>query len=120
MTRRGGIIQFQVNGEVMDAKGNFSYNLGRPKREPIIGSDVAHGFMERPQIAFIEGEITDRTNLDLAALVETDAATITLLLNNGKTIALRDAWFAGDGNGNSEEGNIPVRFEGVGAEEITP
>lgn len=119
MTRRAGIIQFQVDGEIMDAKGNFSYNLGRPVREPIIGSDVAHGFMERPQIAFIEGEITDRSDLDLAVLVTTDAATITLRLNNGKTISLRDAWFAGEGTGNSEEGNIAVRFEGIGAEEIT-
>lgn len=120
MTRRAGIIQFQVNGEVMDAKGSFSYNLGRPMRESIIGSDVAHGYLERPQIAFIEGEITDRGDLDLAALVDTSGATITLRLNNGKTIALRDAWFAGEGTGNSEEGNIPVRFEGIGAEEITP
>lgn len=118
-TRRSGIIQFQVNGEVMDAKGNFSYNLGRPKREPILGSDVAHGYMEKPQIAFIEGEITDRDDLDLALLVTIEDATVTLRLNNGKTIAMRDAWYAGDGTGNSEEGNIPVRFEGLGAEEIT-
>lgn len=47
--RRAGLIQVQVNGEVQDAKGSFSYNLGRPKREAIPGSDRVHGFKEMPQ-----------------------------------------------------------------------
>lgn len=117
--RRAGIIQLQVDGEVYDAKGNFTYNLGRPMREAIVGMDTTHGFLERPQVAFIEGEITDRGDLDLAALISIDDATVTLSLNNGKTISLRSAWFAGEGTGNTEEGNFPVRFEGIGAEEVT-
>lgn len=117
--RRGGIIQFQVGGVLQDAKGNFSYNLGRPKREPILGADTVHGFTEKPQVSFIEGEITDRGSLDLAALVISQDVTVTLELANGKVIVLRDAWFAGEGTGNSEEGNIAVRFEGKQAEEIS-
>lgn len=116
--RRGGIIQLQINGEVYDAKGAFSFNLGRPIREAIIGADGVHGYKETPQVAFIEGEITDRGNLDLERLVGTTMATITLELANGKVIALRDAWYANEGTGNTEEGNIPVRFEAAGAEEI--
>jgi hypothetical protein len=117
--RRGGIIQLQLNGEVYDAKGNFAYNLGIPMREAIPGADRIHGYKETPQVAFIEGEITDRQELDLATLVRTSDATITLTLANGKVIALRDAWFAGEGSGNSEEGNIAVRFEAESAEEIS-
>jgi hypothetical protein len=116
--RRGGIIQLQVNGELHDAKGNFTYNLGRPKREGIVGSDGVHGYKETPQVAFIEGEITDRGNLDLAKLVTMFGATVTLELANGKVIVLRDAWFASEGTGNTEEGNIAVRFEGANGEEI--
>ncbi len=117
--RRAGIIQFNINGELYDAKGSFSYNLGRAKREAIIGADTVHGFMEKPQVAFIEGEITDRGNLDLNALVSMTGATATLQLANGKVVALRDAWYAGDGTGHSDEGNIDVRFEGASAEEIS-
>ena len=117
--RRAGIIQLQVDGEIFDAKGNFTYNLGRPVREAIVGMDTTHGFKETPQVAFIEGEITDRGDLDLASLITIDESTVTLALNNGKTIALRDAWFAGEGTGNSEEANFPVRFEGVSAEEVS-
>jgi len=102
-----------------DAKGSFSYNLGRSKKEAIVGSDSVHGYKETPQVAFIEGEITDRGTLDLAALVEMASATCTLALANGKMFILRDAWFAGEGTGNTEEGNIAVRFEGLSGEEIS-
>lgn len=116
--RRAGLIQVQINGEVYDAKGNWTYNLGKPKREAIVGADGIHGFKETPQVAFIEGEITDRGNLDLAGLAEIEDATITLTLGSGKVVALADAWFAGDGTGNTEEANVAVRFEGSSAEEI--
>ncbi len=117
--RRAGLIQLQVNGEIFDAKGSFSYNLGRPKREAIPGADGIHGYKETPQVAFIEGAITDRGSLDVAALVSGKDLTVTLTLGNDKVIVLRDAWFAGEGTGTSEEGEISVRWEGANAEEIS-
>lgn len=116
--RRGGIIQVQINGELQDAKGDFTYNLGRPVREAVVGSDAVHGYTEKPQVAFVEGEITDRGTLDLDGLVRLENATVTLELANGKVIVLREAWFAGEGTGNTGEGNIAVRFEGKSGEEI--
>ena len=116
--RRGGIIQLQVSGELQDAKGDFTYNIGRPKREAIIGADVVHGYKETPQVAFIEGEITDRGTLDLEKLVNMVDATVTLELANGKVIVLRNAWYAGEGTGNTGEGNVAFRFEGQSGEEI--
>ncbi len=117
--RRGGIIQLQIDGEVYRAKGSFSYNLGRPMREALVGADSVHGYKETPQVAYVEGEITDGTDIDLDSLVSVKDATVTLTLANGKIIAVRDAYYAADGVGNSEEGNIAVRFEGE-AEEVTP
>jgi hypothetical protein len=116
--RRAGTIQLAVGGEIQDAKGGFSYNLGSPKREAIIGSDRVHGFRETPQVGFIEGAITDRGSLDLAQLVGGANLTVSLTLGNGKMIVLRDAWFAGEGTGSSEEGEISVRWEG-NAEEVS-
>lgn len=115
--RRGGIITVQVNGEKYDAKGEYTYNLGRPQRAAIVGSDEVHGFTETPQVGFIEGEITDRAELDLNALVTIEDATVTLALANGKVIVLREAWYAGDGNAATQEANITTRFEGY-AEEV--
>lgn len=115
--RRGGTLSLTVNGVRQDAKGNFSYNLGQPKREGIVGADGVHGYKESPQIPFVEGEITDRGDLDVAALVGTTDATVTLAVANGKTVVLRNAWFAGEGTVQTEEGNIAVRFEGLSASE---
>ncbi len=116
--RRAGIIQVQINGEIHDAIGNWSYDLGAPKREALVGADRSHGFKETPKPAYIEGEIRDRGNLDLALLQNLDNATMTLNLANGKVIVLRDAYYAGDGVANTDEANIAVRFEGSSAEEI--
>jgi hypothetical protein len=116
--RRAGIIQLQIQGEIYDAKGSFSYNLGREKRESIVGADRIHGCKAMPQPAFVEGEITDRGTLDLDKLVLSQGVTVTLQLANGKVIVLRDAFFAGEGTGNTEEANIAVRFEGASAEEV--
>jgi len=116
--RVAGLIEVKVNGEIQAAKGSWSYNLGRPKREAVIGSDGVHGYKETPQVAFIEGAITDRGNLDLAAIASGRDSTVTLTLGNGKIVSLSEAWFAGDGTGTSEEGEIAVRWEGSNAEEV--
>lgn len=116
--RRAGKISVQANGEVYDAKGSFSYNLGRDKREAIVGSDKVHGYKEMPQVPFIEGEITDSKDLDLNTLVTLEDATITLNLSVGKTIMLSEAWYADEGTASTEEGAIPFRFEGISCEEI--
>jgi hypothetical protein len=111
MGRIGGIIQLQVNGEMQDAKGAFTYGIGKPKRETVAGQDRPHGYKETPTVAFIEGTITDRSTLDLAALATGKGLTITLELANGKIVTLADAYFAGEPNPNTEEGEIPVRWE---------
>lgn len=117
--RRAGFIFFKVDGAQFDAKGNFTYNLGVPKKEGMIGADGIHGFKETPQLPFIEGEITDRSDLDLKQLFSLEGSTVTLELANGKVVVLRDAWFAGEGNAQTEEANVEVRFEGMSAEEVT-
>ena len=116
--RRAGFLFVKVNGEVFDAKGNFTYNLGQPKRDSIVGPDRVHGYKELPQAPHIEGEITDANTLDLTTIMNIDDATVTLELANGKVIVLRDAWYAAEGNVQTEEANVQVRFEGLSAEEV--
>jgi hypothetical protein len=117
--KRAGICYLKIDGEVKDAKGVFTYNLGAPKRTGIIGSNGKNqGFKEEGQIPFIEGVITDADDLDVAKLLEVKDTTITLELNNGKTFVLREAYHAGEGNVTTEEGEIAVRFEGISGEEI--
>jgi hypothetical protein len=107
--RIAGLLQLKIGGEIQDAKGSFSYNLGLPKREEIVGADGVHGYKETPQAAFIEGMITDRGTLDVARLARGVNLTVTLALAN-KTIVLGEAWFAGDGTVTTEEAEIQVKW----------
>ena len=108
----------KVDGALYQAKGEFTYNIGAPKREAIVGQDSVHGFKEMPQVPYIEGSITDNDELDLEKLLETRDATVTIELANGKIIVLREAFFAADGNVTTSEGEIEVRFEGIKGEEV--
>ncbi len=115
-----GAISFQLNGEIRRLKGNWTYNLGRVKRDAIVGADSVHGYKETPQIPMMEGAITDGRSLVLEDLLDFTDGTCTLHLRNGKVIELRDAWFAGEGTVDTEESEIAVRFEGLSGEEVRP
>lgn len=116
--RVGGLISLKVDGDMYYAKGNFTYNIGIPRKEGVVGADRMHGFKETPQIPFVEGEITDRSDISIEKLRSITDATVTLELANGKIIVIRQAWEASEGTGNTEEGNAEVRFEGMSGEEI--
>ncbi len=118
--RRAGTINIQVNGVVYDAVGSFSYNLGQPMREELVGPDRVHGYKETPQVPYIEGEIRDSSDLDLSNLQNLTDATLTLKLANGKTIMLREAWYAAEGTVGTEEANVQFKFCGMSAEELEP
>jgi len=117
-TLRGGMLYLLKNGQRYDAKGDFTYNLGRPKKTAITGADGVHGFSTEAQVPHIEGAITDAKELDLAAFLDTVDATITLELQIGKVIVLRQAAYVGEGDVNPKEGEVSARFEGLSAEEI--
>jgi hypothetical protein len=108
---RAGEIWVKVNGEQIEAKGDFTVNPGVPKRDTIIGADGVHGYKTTPQGAFIEGALTDRGDLDTLRIRKITNATVTLNLINGKTWILEDAWYANEGSMTTGEGELPVRFE---------
>lgn len=114
----GGIIDLKINGTVYSAKGNFTYNLGKPKFEPVIGANAVHGFKGTPQSPRIEGEITDNDELDVEMVTTIKDATATLSLANGKVIVLKKARYCGDGDAQTEEGNIQLLLHGLSAEEV--
>lgn len=116
--RVGGIIQVKVNGEIYRAKGAFDYDIGTAKKEGVVGMDEVHGYKEIPQIPYIEGTITDSEDMSLLDLSSIRDATVTLDLANNKTIVLRNAWYASNSKGNTEEGEIEARFEGLSAREV--
>lgn len=116
--RVGGIVNLRRNGTLLRVKANVQIQGLTNKKEGVLGQDTVHGYKEIPQIPAFDTEITDALDTDLAELFSGTADTITCEVANGKVYALRDAWFAGEGTINSEEGNVTVRWEGLSVEEI--
>ena len=116
--RVGGILKVKVDGQRLQAKGEFTYNVNKTKRESVVGQDTVHGFKEEPKALFIEGAITDSDELSLSDVQGLRDATATLDLANGKTIVLREAFYAADGDVTTSEGEIQFRLEGIDGEEI--
>ncbi len=115
--RIAGMLEFNIEGVPYDASGNFSYGLGVPKKEAVMSNGKVIGYKETPTVPFIEGEVIDRANLDVKALFSIKDKSIYLKLGNGKLISLREAWYAGEGTGQTDEAKLQVRFEGLDAEE---
>ena len=116
--RVGGIIFFQLDGELFQAKGEFTYNLGVPKRDEVVGPDGVHGFSELPQAPRIEGAVTDNDETDLEALLRFRDGTATLQLANGKTVVFREAFYSGDGDVTTNEGEIGIMIRAISAQEV--
>lgn len=119
MSKRAGFIQVKVNGVLFDFKGEATVGYGQPKRSAIFNADGSvAGYKEEPQVAFIEGKTTDRTNFDVVAMMKIEGATVTYRKANGKTWVLQDAYYAADGQETSGEAEIDFRFEGTRGEEV--
>jgi len=116
--RVGGIIFVRANGVQYRAKGSWSYNLGQPMREEVVGSDSVHGFKETPQAPYISGAITDSSDLNMTELLNICDATVQLELSNGKIVVLEQAFFSGEGSASTEEGEIEAKFIGISAQEV--
>ena len=111
MARVSGVLYVRVDGRQHDAIGDFTYNLGIPKKETVVGADRIHGYKEMPQVAYVEGEVRDRDDLDLEALRRITNGTVTLDLANGKTVAFQECVEVSDGTVGTENANVQIRFE---------
>ena len=121
MSRVAGFLKLKVNGVLKQGKGEFEYNLGQPKRTPVLNADgTVAGFKEEAQAPFIKGKITDASDFDVVELLNLVDATATLDLANGKTFVLQEAFYSGEGTINTGESEIEYEMTGTRAEEILP
>jgi hypothetical protein len=113
-----GFLEITYNGNVLNAVGNFTLNLGRPKREFLVGPDRVHGYSEMPQAPSISGEIRDGSNLTADDILLMDDATIVASVANGKQYMFEGATYTGDGNIETEEGKLQFEAGAMSATEI--
>ena len=119
LDKLAGIVGVEIPGiGAVPVVSTVSYNLGRNKREVLVGHSGVHGYKELPQIPFVEFDLRDWKELDAAALLDLFDITLKVMLANGKTLALYNAVQTGTGDGSSAEATFKVRFEGSTMDEI--
>ena len=116
--RIAGTLYFKADGVNYLAKGSFNVKVTPSQREGIAGLDGVHGHKETPQVPYIEGTFSTEPGFSVDDLHGRDDATVTVELANNTAFVLRNAWFAGDGEINADEGEITGRFEGMSGEQI--
>jgi len=109
---RHGVRQLQIDGVTYLVKGGVSYSLGGDKLESVMGQDRRHGVKVTRIPAYIECTITDGgQGFSVRQLTGITDKTVTVDLENGKTIKLGHANYAAEGKVTAEEGEIEARFE---------
>jgi Phage tail tube protein len=116
--RIAGVAYVKYNGRQLPAKGSWTVGFNTLKREGIAGQDRVHGYKEKPEVPFIEGECSTTADLSVEELIAVVDATVTLEHANGKVYVLRNAWTADAYDIDSEEGKIKVKFEGMSIDEL--
>lgn len=116
---RGGIYRISVDGQAQDCVGEATYNLGVPKATPIMGSDGrVKGVTLEGQEPFIEVDVLDRPDLDLATFLAAKDVTVAINLANGKTVVLSHAVQSGEGTVTTKDGVVKVKWIGAEAIEV--
>ena len=109
--RVGGILSLTLNGEVLKAKGEFTFRESGPKRNPVTNEDGSIDFTEEPMAGYIEGEITCDGSFQPRVIRDAKDASVVARLNNGQSVAAHEAFQTAEGVLNSREGNMGIRFE---------
>lgn len=116
--RIGGVCYLKVDGTQYALRGSFTVSPDATEREGQAGLDGVHGFIEKPRVPSVEGEISDGGTLSLAALRAIEAATVTAEMATGKVYVLSQAWVAGANEISGDDGKFKVRFEGMACHEM--
>src|SRR4051812_29270868 len=113
MNRRAGIIHLEFNGKGYDAKGNWTINPGRPKREAILGAGGRTlGYKEVLDTPpTIKGQLVLSPTVDIDALYNADEVTITLSMCD-KVYTISSGWLS-EAEISTEEGTMDVTFHGL-------
>lgn len=118
--RTAGYIEVSANGRGFNVTGNFTLNLGRPKREGQTGpNQKVHGYKEIPQIPSVKGSIRKSSSLNISRdVLDMVDATLVVEGADGTRYLFESAYYSGDGNIELENGEVQFECEARSATEI--
>lgn len=118
--KTSGVIKFKLDGENHFIAGAIEYTTGAKKREEVVTADGTILAKEVPTAATIEGKVQQRSDFNWKKFQELEGVNILLDLGIGKQYSFTDCFYAGEGKGSSETGELDFRFVAQGgSEEVT-
>jgi Phage tail tube protein. len=116
--RSAGIIYVKIDGDQIEARGKFTYQLSGEKKDGGANADGSAYLTGKAELGFIKGSISDTNKVDLEALKDAEDVSVTLELGNGKVISAKRAWQVDAMQGDSETGEIPIEWKSSFVKEI--
>jgi hypothetical protein len=74
--RVAGVAYIRVDGAQYSLRGNLVVSIDSAEREGIPGQDGIHGYIERPRVPFIEGDLSDIGGLSIEQLRRMSNVTV--------------------------------------------
>jgi hypothetical protein len=116
--RFAGIAFVTVDGNQYALRGNFTVSPSVVERTMIAGQDGVHGYQELPRVPYIEGDLSAMPSLNLEDLELQVDSTVVAQLANGKQYTLISATCKAAFEENTRDGQLRVRWEGIGCQEL--
>ena len=109
----GGTAFIKADGRQYALRGNLIISGDPIEREGVAGGDAVHGFLERPRVPSISGDVSMTPDLSIPELRAMADVTVTAELINGKVYVLRNAWTADAMELNVGDGQVGVVWQGM-------
>lgn len=116
MAQIGGTAHLKINeaSYTVSIEEGCTISLQNNKRDAVIGSDGIAHYTEVPMADKISGTLLLVPGLNPMVITEAENATISLVMNNGRTALLSQAFFSGETTVNSKNGTMTFEFTGQG------
>lgn len=120
-TRRiAGVVDVTIDGVTYAPAGPWTISVRRNERELMMGPGGVAGYKETPVASYAEGPVFIDSNVTLSALENVAGGTVRLEGPDGTLYVFNRATQVGALDYSTDEGQVNVRFEAEGADEIKP
>ncbi len=107
-----------VDGEQIEANGEFTWRTSGTKREYHMNSNGKGYWTETPEAGLIKGAVINVSETDIEKLKNAKGVTVTLEEDNGKIVVAKDAIQIDSMEGNTGTGVNSIEFQSDSVEEI--
>jgi Phage tail tube protein len=118
--RIGGTLYLMINGVQYPARGAWEYTPTVSQRTGVAGQDGVHGYIERPIVPSVKGDVSDFGGISIQALQQSAISVATLALANGKVVIGSDGWVKGLVTSTTEDGKYTLEIEFTSVAELSP